>query len=109
MNANAKWELQSEKCLTDLGLRQVQQIPQLFHRQENTKSLLIVTKLFDDIKAAGIGENAKKFIESFDESFNLETVSNGPSQLRFFDTNTVQDEYLTVLTKSDEQLNALAK
>lgn len=106
VNANAKWQLQSHKCLTDLDLTQCHQIPQPFYKQQNGKLVLIVAKIVDDIKAASIGHNSKKSIESFEISFKLGTVSNGSDKLRFFGINTVRDEEFTVTTNAHDKLHA---
>lgn len=48
-----------------LGLTQFQQVPQLFSKRFNGNLVLIGTKIVDDIKAAGLGNNGKAFVDHF--------------------------------------------
>lgn len=46
----------------DLGLKQCQQIRQLFHLHSRNKLVLVVAKLVDDIKVAEKDDRASTFI-----------------------------------------------
>lgn len=81
--------------------------PTTLCKHENGRLVLIAAKAVNDIRAAGVGDNAQVLIDRFDNAFKLGTVSNGPGSLRFFDINTVQNGDLTVSTNADDKLNAL--
>lgn len=107
VNANAKWQVQSDACLYELGLRQCQQIPQLFYKRCDEELMVIVAKVVDDLKVAGSGDNAKVLIDQFNKKFKLGTVASGPGKLRFFGINTTQNEDMTICTNADDKLNSL--
>lgn len=70
----------------NLCLTQRQQVPQLFFKHDNGKSVLVVSKIVGDIKAAGKDDNAKEFIEKFNIFFEFDTVSNGLGALMIFES-----------------------
>ncbi len=109
VNANAKWQNKSDDVMFQLGLTQSKFIPQLFYKKEGGKLVLIVAKIVDDLKAAGVGNNAKNFLENFHKVFNLGTINHGPGRLRFFGINTVQSKDFTVTTDADDKMEAVSE
>ena len=107
VNANAKWQNQSAAVCQNNGLVQSKHIPQLLFKKEAGKLVLVVAKIVDDLKAAGIGQSAKVFVDAFDSRFNLGTVNHGPGKLRFFGINTTQDEDYTIATDANDKLRAV--
>ena len=109
VNANAKWQAQSDRRMYEIGLKQCRQIPQLFYMKENGKLVLIAAKVVDDIKLAGTKHHTSRFIEMFNSTFNLGTVVSGPGVIRFFGINVEQAEDYTIKTDADDKLNGLTE
>lgn len=82
---------------------------QRFFKREGGKLVLVVAQTVDDPKVAGVGNNAKVFLDDFDLKLELGTVNHGPGKLRFFGINTIQHEDYTVETYSDENLAAVTE
>ena len=109
VNANAKWQVQSDELLFDLGLKQCQQVQQLFYRRKNGELVLIVAKIVDDIKVSGEVDFVVQFMKRFNSKFKFGTVASGPGRMRFFGINIEQAEDFTIHTEADEKLNALTE
>lgn len=104
VNANAKWQVQSDTVFFDLGLNQCQQIPQIFYLHSGDELVLVVAKVVDDIKVAGKHDRAPKFITEFNKKFELGTVWSGPGQMRFFGLNLEQADDFTIRTDANDKL-----
>lgn len=109
VNANAKWQNQSDELLLEYGLYQSRHVAQLFFKREAGKLVLVVTKIVYDLKVAGTGDRAKAFLDVFDSRFKLGTINSGPGKLRFFGINTVQHEDFTVATDADDKLESVSE
>lgn len=107
VNANSKWQLQSDKALTTMGLEQSRHIPQLFTFKRNGKLVLIIAKIVDDMLATGELSYVKSFISKFDSQFSLGTVNYGPGLLRFYGLNIRQHADFHCTIDGDEKLEAL--
>ena len=55
VNANAKWQNQSDKIMLDIGLQQSSHVPQLLYKKEGGRLVLLVAKIVDDLEIAGEG------------------------------------------------------
>lgn len=75
----------------------------------NRKVVLVVAKCFDDIKVAGENDNAKLFVEKFNESFKFGSISCDLGAIHFFGISTVKNEALTTCTDDDYKLGALTE
>lgn len=109
VNANAKWQSQSDQVMFDLGLTQSVHVPQLFYRIENGRLVLIVAEIVDDLKGAGEGDRVKTFMAEFDRRFKFGDIMQGPGKLRFFGINTVQNGDLTIETDADDKIDAVVE
>lgn len=78
VNTNAKWQNVSDDVLLKHGLVQSKHIPKLFFRKEAGKLVLLAAKIVDDLKAGGMGQRAKDFLDVFESLFKLSTINNGP-------------------------------
>lgn len=107
VNANAKWQVQSDEAMHKIGLVQCRQTPQLFHMDKNGKLVLLAAKVIDDIQVAGSEYHIRRFVTEFDKHFKLGTVVEGPGKMRFFGSNVEQAENFTVRTNADDKLNGL--
>lgn len=107
VNANAKWQNQSDQLMYEIGLQQSTHVPQLFFQKENGRLVLIVAKIVDDLKIAGEGERPKWFLEKFDKKFKFGDVNHGPGKLRYFGINTTQNSDFTVETDADDKLDGV--
>ena len=84
VNANAKWQNQSDNVMLDIGLQQSPHVPQLFFKTENGRIVLIVAKIVDDLKVAGGDKCVQHFVEEFDKTLKFGDVKHGTGKLRFF-------------------------
>lgn len=109
VNANAKWQNQSDERLLEYGLYQSRQVTQLFFKREAGKLVLVLAKIVDDLKVAGTRDRAKAFLDVFDSRFKLGTINSGTGKLRFFGINTVQHEDFTVATDANDKLESVSE
>ena len=73
VNANSKWQLQSDTAITNMGLTQCRYIPQLFYLKKNRKTVLLVAKIVDDMLVTGETSYVKRFVHKFNTQFTLGT------------------------------------
>ena len=107
VNANSKWQLQSDTAITNMGLTQCRYIPQLFYMKKNRKTVLLVAKIVDDMLVTGETSYVKSFVHKFNTQFTLGTVTYGPGLLRFYGLNIRQyDDYHSTID-GDEKMDAL--
>lgn len=109
VNANAKWQSHSDSIMLELGLLQSKYIPQLFYKKQNGKLVLLISKIVEDLKVAGQGNNAQVFVEAFDQKFKFSTVSHGPGKMLFFGINTVQHEDSSIETDAEDNIEAVTQ
>lgn len=107
VNSNAKWQNNSDEFLLKNGLIQSKHVPKLFFKKKAGKQVLVVAKIVDDLKAAGIRQRAKDFLDAFDSRFKLGTINNAPGKPRFFGINTTQGNDFTIYTDADYKLEAI--
>lgn len=62
VNTNETWHTQSDGVMFELGLKQCQQVPQLFYLREDIKLTLLAAKFFDDMTANGDGDKPEWFL-----------------------------------------------
>lgn len=74
VNENAKFQVQSDKALTDLDFVSASMIPPLFllHR-EGTLSVML-TKIVDDLLQAGCPSQTDQIVYAFKNRLNLGTI-----------------------------------
>lgn len=108
-NANDRWQNKSNEVLFGLGLRQCQQVPQIFFKHVNGQIVLFAAKSVDEILAAGSSDATKWFIDAFNDNLILGTVKEGSGKMRFFGIYTNQEQEKTIATDDDEKLNALTE
>lgn len=51
--------------------------------EKNGNVILIVAKIIDDMKAAGESDMARRFMDSFNKKFQIESISSGPEKCVF--------------------------
>lgn len=106
VNARAKWQVQSDNVILELGLQSCQQNLQLLYSNDNNELVLSFAKIVDHITNTGVDELAKQFIDQFDMHFVLAAMSSGPGKLRFFDIISVPNDDWTITTDFDGTMNA---
>lgn len=92
-----------------MGLQQFQQVPKLFYFRQDGKLALVVAKVVDDIKIAGIDNSSERFVKLFNEKYKLGEIIRGPTTMRFFGINIEQAEDRTLETNADDKLNNLTE
>lgn len=107
VNANSKWQKQSDELLYSLNLQQVTAIPQLFYMTVDGSTVSIVAKIIDDMILAGVEEHANNFIKKFNSRFKLGKIIHGPGRLRFYGLNAIQHEEYSCSIDGDDKLNVL--
>ena len=71
--------------------------------------MLIVAKVVDDLKMAGIGNESENFLNDFHKRFELGSANRGPGSMRFFGINISQDSELNISTDASDKLDALSE
>lgn len=107
VNANAKWQDQSDKVLLKHGLIQCKEIPQLFYQLRNGKLILLLGKIVDDLIITGIEPEVNRFVKMFNSKFKLGSVMSGPGSLRFYGLNIHQSNDMSSVIDGNEKLQAL--
>ena len=105
MNANSKYQVQSDNLLLNLGLERLIDVPQLFYRKVDGKISVLVAKIVDDILATGEKDAVERVLTDFNDRFNFGTVIHGPGILRFFGFNIVQNDDFTCAINADDKLH----
>lgn len=78
VNANAKWQHQSDEKIKEKGRTQVYVTLQLLYLYRDSKLVLLVAKIFNELLITGEPKDQKQFIKGFYEKFKLGTVTHGP-------------------------------
>lgn len=63
--------------------------------------------MVDDLLAAGIGDKAHNLLTQFNHQFKLGSLKIGPGRFRFFGTNVIQNEDLSVIKNADVKLEGI--
>lgn len=71
INSNAKWQKTFDQLFKDFGLIQCQQVPQLFFKHGNNQLIIAGAEAVDYLKVSGPGDQAERFLASFNETFQL--------------------------------------
>lgn len=108
VNANAKWQHQSDVLMLSLGCSQLSEIPPLLYRNCDEKMVLTAAKIVDDMDITGEMDAVDYFIKKLNEKFELGTVAHGPGRPRFFGMNIAQKENYSCYIDADDKLGALA-
>ena len=76
VNANAKWQSQSDEELLRNGLQQFSCVPQLFYLtdRDSGKTTLLLAKIVDDFLLTGVHQVVTSFLRKFDAKFKFGTV-----------------------------------
>lgn len=112
VNANAKWQNYSDQVLKWIlqpSLRKCRQVPRLFCLRRADQLVIVVAKLIDNIKAAGVENTAMKIIEVFHEWLKPGSISSRPENMHFFRIDTCQDADMNNKTEASDNLDALTE
>lgn len=109
VNANEKWQVQSDQVFFQLRLRQCQQVSQLLYLRKFNQLVLVVAKIVYDIKVAGAENTVKKLTAAFHDRFELGSINSGTGNMRFHRIDTFRDADMTITTGAKGKLGALTK
>lgn len=107
VNANTKWQTQSDNLVISLGLHRVPDVPQLLFIKKDGKLVLPVVKIVDDLLLARTNIIVHDFISSFDSKLKFGTVKHGPVHLRFFGLNILQHYERAIKVNANDKLRAI--
>jgi len=107
VNANAKWQKQSDEVLRGNGFLQCVHVPQLFYSKKDNELCMLAVKVVDDILFAGDNKSVRKVVKSIESSYSLGTVVYGPGTFLFYGLIIAQDDDMSITIHGDEKLNAL--
>lgn len=99
-NSNAKWQLNSDHTLLDMGLTSVVHIPQLFYLSERGNLLLVVAKVVDNTLLFGPDEICNQFIAHLSVVYKVGPIVHIPGTLKFFGF-TIRQDSDAVITVTD--------
>lgn len=108
VNANAKWQCNSDNTFSDTGLKSVVHIPQLFYLRLNGNLALVVAKVTDDILVGGSLHNRKTFIQKLSKSYVLGTVVHMPGTFQFFGLQLEQQDNDEIQLSGEEKLQNIS-
>jgi len=106
VNANAKWQKQSDDVLRSFGFNQLVYVPQVFFAEDANNLTMLAVKVVDDILFAGIQSKVRNVIHEIKGSYSLGTVVYGPGTFLFFGLNISQDTDMSISVDADEKLNS---
>lgn len=72
VNSNSKFQAQSDDMLLDLGFGKFPLVPQLFFIMDNSRFIVILSKLVDDLLLSGISFLTYTFPKHINDLFRLE-------------------------------------
>ena len=107
VNANAKWQLHSDRTMLDLGLSSLVYVPQLFYLRTNDALRLVLVKVTDDIFIAGEEDLKRRFIERLSSVYELGTLTHLPGVCWFYDLLVCQDEEYKIQVHADAKRSEL--
>lgn len=81
VNANAKCQVQSDPAIHISALNHCKVIRKLFFKHHQTKIVLIVEKIVDDLLPSEEDNEVQDFKVQFGSIFKLDTTSSGPGRL----------------------------
>lgn len=84
VNAKAKWKVQSDNLLTDIGFIHACHMLQLFLMFLNGRIAAIAAKIVDDILMAGPRTISDQMNQQIDARYTPITVTKTPGIIRFF-------------------------
>lgn len=105
INANAKWQCQSDELLTQLGSILVCLMPHLFMPPSGVSSPqppALLANVFDEMMITGPDIVVKNIISLLHDRFPLGTVTKGHALLHFFELNITQNDDNTVIIDDDD-------
>lgn len=83
VSANAKFQVQYDNILLNLGLLRVVGVPQLLFDMTEGQLAVLVARVVDDILIIGEIDGVDLLLEAFNVQFKFGTVVQAPSQLRY--------------------------
>lgn len=89
VNVNAKWQNQSDDVMFDPGMTQPNYVRRQFYKKKSGKLLLVVARIVNDLKVAGVDDNGKSISMTSRKRFELGTESKEPGMLSFVGISTV--------------------
>ena len=107
VNANAKWQVQSDNLLFTIGHYQLAYVLQLFYLHRDGRLVLLVVKTVDDILATSPDHEVDLFVSQFNHKFKHGTIAHGPGLFRFFGPNITQLQDYSCHIKGDDKLESL--
>ena len=107
VNANAKWQEQSDSFLNTIGFTQLIFVPQLFYISKEGKLQIVAVKVVDDILFAGEESYVKSTIKKIQDNYELGTIAYGPGSFLFYGLQISQLEDFTISVHADDKLNAI--
>lgn len=102
MISNAKWQMLSDKMLLDLGFFKPSLIPQLFFIVQNSRVVVICSKIVDDLLLTSLLGLTDVLTERINERFLLGTVTTRPGQLHFYGLDMFQSDDYSISMDADD-------
>lgn len=107
MNANAKFQAQSDELVKFLGFTRPDIIFQPFLcRSDHGKPTLILAKVVDGVMIAG-DPKSKNVISSVNNRFKLVTIAHGLGEMHYFGLKILQHGDMSIIMNRDEKLMSI--
>lgn len=109
VNANAKWQEQSDELLlSSLGFTQLVYVPQLFYKCDSSGlTILAAVKIVDDVLIAGNKNDIADVITKVQRQYKLGTIIYGPGCFLYYGLQICQSSDFTISIHADDKLEQL--
>lgn len=92
VNANAKFQLQSDSLLLKMGLQCVIEIPQLFYYKLRGQLVALMAEIVDDFSDTGKSDIVEKLLNDMESRFKFGAIVHGPGKCVLFGFIITQDD-----------------
>lgn len=84
VNANKKWQVQSDFVLLEIGFQQLPPISQLFHYKRKELLIMLLSNIVDDLLLCRPDDALEMVTKHIELHFKPATITLGPGSIRYF-------------------------
>lgn len=107
VNANANWQVVSDRDLRDFRFMTLPMLLHLFAFFSSSRPIALLAKIVDDILMCGVIEHVDVISGKIRQHFTSGIVCHGPGIRRYFGFKIVQHEGYIVFMDGNDKLNAI--
>lgn len=107
VNSNAKFQVQSDKVLDDLGFKMATFSPHLFLLMRENQLLVMIAKIVKNLLQIGAEADTEPVFAAINGRFQLGTIVKTPGVIRYHRLNISQIDDMSIEIDGDDKLDAL--